>query len=366
MKKALALLYSPKTLVDFIWYYHTFGQEYAWDVICVPCGGKVLIEKYCINSGVFSNVYVSEPIYKSMSMGRMAVLFGKMTIAWITKKKSQFVQSYFKKYVENLDYDLHLVPSEFSALCGFLISLSSEVETVILEDGLADYVDKSRRFLLKYGFNLKNISSYFLSIMGYGYGVGQPHYINKPSSLCIKYVAHPEWMLYRKYKEIKILGDLSNTNIDAWKKCLQKTFHIDKNRKFVGDIILFTAPLADLSDMLSQKIADDVVQYIIYKYNPKKIYIKRHHRDIMKYNFPQTVEVDEIEKDMPGELILNLIQCKKHIYTYPSTMLVNYKEYSNCEILKFRKLIIQKKEYEVSFEESIQQIKFPYQCINIL
>ncbi len=366
MKKALAILYSPKTLVDFIWYYHTFGIEYSWDVICVPCGGKVIIDKYCVNSEIFSNVYLSDPLYKTMSLKEMAILFGKMSFAWITRKKKRFVQRYFEKYIEKLDYDLHLVPSEYSVLCGLLISLSSEVDTVILEDGLGDYADKSKNFSLEYGINIENISSFFLSFMGYGSGVGDAHYRNKPSCLCIKYVVHPEWMLYRNYKEIRVLRELTNTNVDAWKKCLRKTFCVNGDQKFVGDVILFTTPLESFSGLSVQELVDDVIQYIIYKYNPQKIYIKKHHRDNMKYIFPSAIEVNEIEKNIPGELILDLIQCKKHIYMYPSNMLVSYKDYTKCDILKFKKLIKQSNTYKEIFEKTILQVKLPHESLSEL
>lgn len=366
MKKALAILYSPKTLVDFIWYYHSYGKEYAWDVLCIPCGGEMIIDKYCSDSGLFYNVYRSNPIYKSSSVQEMSILFIKMSIAWITGKRSKFAKKYLERYVNKLDYDLHLVPGEYSILCGMLISLSSDIETIMLEDGLGDYEDKSRKFSLKYGLNIENISSYLFSTMGYGVGVGIANYINMPSSMCTKFVMHPEWMSYRKYKNIYLLKELSNTDIKAWKNCLQRTFCINGEQKFEGDIILFTTPMDDFCESMYQKLADDTIQYILCKYNPKKLYIKKHHRDKAQYNFPQTVEVNEIEKNIPGELILDLIQCNKHIYMYPSNMLVSYKEYSKCEILEFQKLINEKNGYKEKILNHIKKIKLPYEYLSLI
>lgn len=366
MKKALAILYSPKTLLDFVWYYHSYGKEYVWDVLCIPCGGKVIIDEYCHNSGLFHKIFTTNIIYSSLPKRTLAVLFIRMTIAWILGRKKYFIKKYLKKFVGELDYDFHLVPSDYSFLCGLLVSLSSEVETIILEEGLGDYTERNKKFLPQYGLNLENISSYLFSFMGYGTGIGLVNYINKPSDLCLKYAMHPEWMLYRNYKDIRTLKDLTNTDVHAWKKCLRKTFCINENQKFQGDIILFTAPLDEFSESLHQKLADDTVEYILCKYNPRNVLIKKHHRDKAEYHFPTEVEVNEIEKNIPGELILDLVQCKKHIYMYPSNMLVSYKEYSKCEILEFQKLINRKAGYKEKFVSYTKRVKIPHECLSLI
>lgn len=366
MKKALAILYSPKTLLDFVWYYYSYGRECAWDVLCIPCGGKVIIDEYCRNSGLFQRIYTTNISYNYLSKKNLAVLFVRMTGAWILRRKEEFVKRYLKKFVGELDYDLHLVPSDYSFLCGLLVSLSGEVETIILEEGLGDYTDRNKKFLPQYGLNLENISSYLFSFMGYGTGIGLVNYVNKPSTLCLKYAMHPEWMSYRNYKEIRVLKDLAVTDIGSWKKCLRKTFCINENQKFQGDIILFTAPLDEFCETLCQELVDDIIKYILCKYNPKKIFLKKHHRDKAKYNFPDKIVVGEIEKSIPGELILDLVQCEKHIYMYPSNMLVNYKEYSKCEVIKFQKLIDEKKGYEEKFVSYTKRIELPYECLNLI
>lgn len=366
MKKALAILYSPKTLVDFIWYYHTFGNKYTWDVLCVPCGGKVIIDEYCHNSELFQNIHTTNIIYNSLPKKTSAVLFAKMTVAWILGRKKTFIKKYLEQFVGELDYELHLVPSDYSFLCGLLVALSSEVKTVMLEDGLAAYADKSKKFLPEYGMNLENISSFLLSVMGYGTGTSMVKYVNKPSDLCLKYSMHPERLSYKNYKEIRPLNELTNTNTDSWRKCLQKTFCVNENQLFEGDVILFTAPLDEFGKLLYQELADDAVQYIFCKYKPTKVYIKKHHRDKAKYIFPQTVEVNEIDKDIPGELILNLLQCKKHIYTFPSSLLLNYKDYSRCEVLKFQKIINQESKYEDIVDTDFKKLNLPHECMSVL
>lgn len=366
MKKALAILYSPKTLVDFIWYYHTFGKEYAWDVLCIPYGGKEMIDRYCVNSNIFRNIYMTKTCFETLPKSKMAVLALKMIMSCVIGKSKQFAKDYLKPFVNDQDYDLHLVPSDYSLLCGLLVALSSEVETIILEDGLGDYTVRSKKFCRNYGLNLANIASYFLSVLGYGTGIGLVSYINKPNCQCVKYSVHPEWMLYKGYKDIRVLRDLTNTDIKAWKKCLRKTFAIREDLKLEGEIILFTAPMGDFVSKLSQQLADEVVQYISSKYHPQKIYIKKHYRDEAEYKFPMTTEVEEIEKSIPGELLLDLIQCKKHIYMFPSNMLISYTEYSECEVLKFRELADYMDVYEKIVDGNVHRLKIPSGCVSII
>ena len=39
MEKALAVLYSPKSLLDFLWYYEAYGKKkYEYDLLIVPAG----------------------------------------------------------------------------------------------------------------------------------------------------------------------------------------------------------------------------------------------------------------------------------------------------------------------------------------
>ena len=51
---------------------------------------------------------------------------------------------------------------------------------------------------------------------------------------------------------------------------------------------------------------------------------------------------------------------------YPSNMLVSYKDYTKCDILKFKKLIKQSNTYKEIFEKTILQVKLPHESLSEL
>ena len=55
-KKALAILSSSKTLVDFLWYYTEYGQEFEWDVLIHK--NFILSQNYLQKTGIFKNITV--------------------------------------------------------------------------------------------------------------------------------------------------------------------------------------------------------------------------------------------------------------------------------------------------------------------
>ncbi len=47
-KKGLAVLYDPNSLRQFVWYYSTISPNIAWNVLCLPNGGKgTYIDESC-------------------------------------------------------------------------------------------------------------------------------------------------------------------------------------------------------------------------------------------------------------------------------------------------------------------------------
>ena len=65
MEKALAVLYSPKSLLDFLWYYEAYGKKkYEYDLLIVPAGmdaeGKWTVRIYdqAVKSGIFKKISI--------------------------------------------------------------------------------------------------------------------------------------------------------------------------------------------------------------------------------------------------------------------------------------------------------------------
>ncbi len=336
-KKALAILYSPKSLIDFTWYYYTYGSEYKWDTLVLACDGKILIGEECEKSELFENIYFENINYNQLPLIELGTMFFEMFLYWLTRRKKQYVKKFFKDKVGNLDYDLHLICNDFCSLHGGLLEcLGDEIETVILEDGMSDYAYKTKRFCTSLWKKISTWGGYLMCHMGYASvnDVGTC-YVTDNTKYCDKYSIHPERMKYTAYKSINRLGDMSKTDITAYHKCLRTIYDIDKRDQLMGDVILYTVPIYSYDEEHIQELISKTVAYITATYHPAKVLIKKHPRDKSSYVFPKEIEVIEINARWPAELLIPLISCKKHIFMYTSTVLMAYPSYDAVEVLLY-------------------------------
>lgn len=337
-KKALAILFSPKSLIDFTWYYYAYARKYKWDALIFPCGEEIIIDDPCKKSGLFEHIYMENVIYNRLSLLKMGILFGQMLLHWLIGNKKKYVRKFFEEKIGNMDYDLHLVFSDWSALsAGLLECLADETKTVVLEDGMADYVYRTKKFCADAPLK-DSVIGYLMCHMGYAsLNTYATHYVTDNTMYCEKYATHPERMKYTNYKSISRLRDMSKVDIVEYNMCLRKMYDINDIDGFTGDVILFTAPLLGYFNDISTLIAK-TVNYIVTTYSPNRVIIKKHPRDKSDYVFPENIEVAEMNAKLPGELLLQLITCKKHIFMYPSSLLMSYSSYDAIEVLIYKNL----------------------------
>lgn len=80
-KKAIALIYDPHNLLQFIWYYCSYGTDYEWTALCLPNGHKgEYMSKYCKRSGIFEKVISDTTSFLMMSTLKKVPFF---TDAWL-------------------------------------------------------------------------------------------------------------------------------------------------------------------------------------------------------------------------------------------------------------------------------------------
>ena len=77
MEKALAVLYSPKSLLDFLWYYEAYGKKkYEYDLLIVPAGmdaeGKWTVRIYdqAVKSGIFKKISIYDGTYVDQGISK--------------------------------------------------------------------------------------------------------------------------------------------------------------------------------------------------------------------------------------------------------------------------------------------------------
>ena len=360
--KALAILYSPKSLIDFTWYYYAHGKAYDWDVLIIACDHELKIKEQCEKSGMFKNIFCDNVNYDKISRLHQAFIFIEMVFFWIFWKKKTYVKRFFAKKNINLSYNKHLIASNFCSLdSGLLQCFADSIPTVILEDGMSDYVYRTRKFDRTIPLNLDSFIAYIMCKMNYASlnQNGCARYITKNSIFCDKYSVHPEKMKYKGYRTINKLGEeiYDRNDYENYLQTLRKMYDV-QSLNICGDVVLFTAPLK-YDDISQEIIAYNTVNYIVKEYSPKRVFIKKHPRDHSNYKFPETVEVEEIPANIPAELIIDLLDVKKSIFMYTTTVLLSIKSYNNAVLFVYKSLYNDVASYKKGIDGDLETIELP-------
>lgn len=318
-KKGVAVIYDPHNLYQFIWYYCTYGQDYDWTALCLPNGYKgEYMSGYCEKSGIFHNIIRHDEAFLSMSWRKKVGFFLQMLIYAIVGQQEKYCAKLIKKYLPDTNYDLAVVLTDVGIVSGAFIGLSKKKKTVILEDGMGDYADRPKGYLLKHITNAYDWQGFFVAKMGYA---NPAHYYSlKTTRYCEKYSSNPDKMLYRNYKSIKRLFDLKKTDEALFQSITQKVYsEIEKCDFGKAETIVFTNRLYDFGenvDLYVKKFEEYVNK------NCKSIIIKRHPRDETKYQFADHVCVQEIDNSVPAEVLLQFLKGKEILFMFTSSILL--------------------------------------------
>ncbi len=323
-KKGIAVIYDPHNLYQFIWYYCTYGKEYDWTAVCLPNGYKgEYMSEFCKRSEIFEEIISDSQGYLTMSIGKKLKVFAEMFWYAIRGKQADFCKKMVSKYTKFEDYDIAVVLTDVGIVSGAFIGLSAEKKTVILEDGMGDYADRPKGYLWKHFFNPYDWQGFLVAKMGYS---NPAHYYPlKTTKNCEKFCSNPDQMIYREYKSIDRLFELTNTDEKAYKEILKKVYPEIERCDFDSvDSIVFTNRLYDFCKDTSvymekfQKHIND---------NYKSIIIKKHPRDEGNYVFDEGVKVQEISNSIPAEVLLPYIKDKQIVFMFTSSILLYMQSY---------------------------------------
>lgn len=306
MKKGLAVIYDPHNVYQFLWYYCTYGKDIEWDALCLPNSFKgEYLSQLCKKLGLFKNVYRDTTPFDSIPLIKRFFIFIKMLFFALFGQQRAFSRSIINKYINNSDFDIAVVLTDVGFISGLFLTLAPEKEIIILEDGMGDYELRKYSNIFKRIRNLFEIQGFCLAILGYS-NVGH-YYPLRTTKNCIKYCSHPDKMLYRDYKEMKVLFDMEKTNITLFKKYLEVLYpEILDYFKEVADLIILTTSFCDyVSD--EKPYINKIQSYVNNNYQGKKILIKKHPRDNAIYNFSSNIVVSEIPSSIPAEVLLPYI-----------------------------------------------------------
>lgn len=317
--KKLAVIYDPHNLLQFIWYYSTYGKDKEWDALCLRNQSKgVYMDRYCVNSGIFRNVYSYDEGYQDKNIVDKGLLLFRMFLFALCGKRKKMCRNIVGQYINVDDYDEIVILTESGIVNGAFMVLGDEKNIVMLEDGAGDYVEKGNIQLIKHFFNGYTWAGFVLSKLGYACPGHRFHL--KSSKYCDKYCSFPEKISKNEYKNVKKLFDYEQTDLQLYNDVLKKIYpnlnNIDFDRV---DAVLFTSDL-NLFTRNAQPLIAKTIKYISEKY--KNVLIKKHPADLTKYDFPSGIDVQEVDESLPGEILLPYIKGKRVVIYCPTSLVI--------------------------------------------
>lgn len=336
-KKAVVILYSPRGILEFLWYYCTYGKDYEWTAVCALYGDTMEYRLHtCEKLGIFSNILRDERDFMGMSMSEKTKLFLKMGLYFILGQRKRFCKSIIKEAIGDLDYQLVVISCDFGILPGAFLAESKKKKVVILEDGSADYVERHKWPSFQNINSVNDVAGFLLAKMGYANTAFC--YAMKDTKFCEKFAVYPEKLKYRDYKTIEKLNDMSYPDFDKEKfEMLREKILNDTTAEYVGDVALFTTAFG-INDPYDY-VVPAVENYINQNYAGKTLILKKHPRDNCNYKFSNNIKVHEIDKNLPMEVLGGSLKVKRYIYmAISSSMLSQQMNIDNIDVLYFSEL----------------------------
>ena len=332
-RRGLAIIYDPNSLRQFIWYKFNVENDTEWDALCFPYGANnIRMEIYCKKADIFKKIYVGEEDYFNMSLVPKMKLFLLLLFFYLIGSQNRIIKRVLNEYVGDVErYDVYVANSDTGLISGMVANFGDCKDVIYLEDGAFDYKERHKWTCTYKTFSFGYWQGLFMSKMGY---CAKGRFYFKPTKHTIKYCTSEKNMRYRNYKSIlefrKFTDDAEDRNYTS---ILEKLYPELKEYDFKDvDMILFTFPLDDLTSK-PEKYNKKIEDYI--SVNNKKIMLKKHPRDTHKYNFSDC-ECIEIDKRVPGEVILPFIKGKRTAFTIPCSIMLSMSDYEyDMEIIYF-------------------------------
>lgn len=332
MKKGLALIYDPHNLYQFIWYYCTYERDCKWDALCLPNGYKgEYMSEYCEKSGIFENIIRDSKDFMNMPFGKKIIFGLKMLTYALCGKQNVFCRKLLNNYVNIDEYDTIVVLTDSGMVSGACMTFGKEKHVAVLEDGISDYFDRPKHYLLKHLTDQQAWKGFILSKMGY---LCPGHRFRlKSSSYCDKFCSNPDLMKYLEYKTINQLFDFTKTDREEYNRINRCIYNELEEIDFEDvDAVIFTSNIED-NTKNPQKYMRRFEEYINDNYS--NVIIKKHPRDVYEYSFDSKLRVQEINNSIPAEVVLPYISKSKVIFMYTSTILLYINPYGIEPVLTY-------------------------------
>lgn len=326
-KKALAILTGPQRLLQVFWLTLLYS-EYDWSLLIHRFSedNKALeeVKEYCVRAESFEKIYIDEDSALYSNIKEKIICFLKMFFYFIFGKRKMYCRKKLEEYVDIYEYDLLCLTSSNSIIEGAALNFSDEIQTIMMQDGLLDYVYSQKSF---YGVH-KLVGKLLFKMKYFNYLELKGFYFNRN---CIKYATNPAQIIDKSFLEIRQLFDKSKVSEDEYEKILKKVYQIEE---VDYDVILFssiTQSIRENEDM------EKLREWLNQNYKGKRILIKKHPHDIYPYEWDE-LNISCKYTNIPGEIIIKLAKKAEFIYAFPSTLLLSmiYEDGYDYKIIKYQ------------------------------
>lgn len=369
MKKGLFVCYDPHALMQFLQFYCMNDFPAEWDVLCLPVeNGEEYMHSYCEKTGLFKNIFVGNVEYIKLPVIKKLGLFFYMFFFAIIGLRKKCCKNILNKYVSDIDqYEILCSNIDTGFISGMLATFGKEKDVIYFEDGVGDYTIK--RFRWKNAvfpfFSFVNFQCVLMARLGY-FAKGSVYF--SPTKNCYKYVTNKGALEYRNFMQINEFL-LDEKSLQVYQSFLKKIYPELNNIIIPKDsIIFFTTPLFDFLDDY-KKYSTKLINII--SENFKTVFIKKHPRDTIDYNFPADVDVNYLNSHIPAEVFFPFMKDTVCCFDEISSVIIGIKAFTlkviiynfndfNLLTLKSKYCtLLEKKEYLEKF------VKDKYEIIDI-
>lgn len=334
-RRGLVIIYDPHSLQQFIWYYCTYKRGKDWDAICLPNGYKgTYMDDYCRKSGIFSKIFTDDTDFLELPYAKKARIFIKLVAYYVIGQRKQCCKSILNEYVGNIDqYDELAAICDIGFISGLFALLGREKRVIYFDDGSGDYNPRSRWKSYSLKSIMAKVQGFLLSWMGYScYG----RFYFEPTKYCYKFSAATERMKYRNYRKMLDLN-ISKTDTDLYNKILDRVYPEIKQICFDKvEAVFFTDNLSGFTSNY-QAYCNKCARYIGQRY--KNILLKKHPRDFSDYEFGTDVKVQEVNNEIPAEILFSYLKGKPIYFMISCSMIIFMRPYHyNYKVFYFESL----------------------------
>lgn len=367
-KNAVVILYSPRGLLEFLWYFCTYGKEYNWIAVCAWYGNMARHQvEVCRKLGIFSRICFDDRNFMDMDILKKIKLFFEMGFYFLIGQRKKMCRRIIQEAIGDIDYELAVISCDYGILPGAFLAEAKEKRIVILEDGVGDYMERYKYPRFRSMKSINDLAGFFLAKMGYANTAFC--YAMRDSQFCEKFSIYPEKLKYRDYKSIQKLGDMDHERFDRDLYQVLKSEVINAQEEYTGDAVLFTTTFYGVVKE-HDIVVSEAEKYINKNYAGKTLLLKKHPRDEHKYVFDSRVNVVEIDKNLPAEILEEKLKVGAYIYMYPSNTMLTYQKYvEQIYVLYFR--ILEKTKtrgfnYKENFKRGLKVCKIKEENIKVI